>query len=161
MSTVYLNEQTFYPRKWPVFLPLVAGFATLFFMQKDQNTPPSNLYVSLGLGVSALVMWLIFKNISITISEEGIRSKNPFRTREVQWQEVQKVYLKYHHHGKSGSRHIHFELKDLRNVHFSISMFSRQALRGIAEAVVLKCKNAQVEDRLANMAEGVFPWYIL
>lgn len=149
---------TLHPRRWPAYLMAVLALILLFIPQK--NNAHAALYVAIGILVFAIVFWLFLLNARIVIDDSRLTYKTIFVTREVFWDSVSKTYIKYRHHGKSGSYYWYFENLNGRKVKFSIKLYSRKSLRSIAEAVTMKCKSADIEKRIYDMAEGQFPWYI-
>lgn len=154
-----VETTTLRSRPWPVFLLLAAGI-TMMIIVPQKTRDNLGLYFGGGFLLLALIFWWIFRKAIIVIDATGLTHKTIFFSKQVIWSNVSKTYIKYHHHGKSGSHYWHFENAAGNPVKFSINLYSRQSLRTLAEAVTMKCKNADIEKRIYNMAEGVFPWYI-
>jgi len=153
-----IEPTTLHPRRWPAMLIAAVAIAMLFVPQK--NNEHTALYIGIGILVFAVIFWAFLSHARIVIDDSILIYKTVFTTREVFWNTVTKTYLKYRHHGKSGSYYWYFENPNSRKVKFSIKLYSRKDLRTIAEAVTTKCKNAEIEKRIYDMAEGHFPWYI-
>ena len=146
------------PRRWPAILMAAIAIAILFIPQK--NNEHIAIYMAIGVFVFSVLFWIFLSKSTIVVDDSGLTYKTAFVKREVFWKGVSKTYLKYHRHGKSGSYYWNFEGPAGRKVKFSIKLYSRKDLRIIAEAVTMKCKDADIEQRIYNMAEGHFPWYI-
>ena len=147
------------PRQWGSFIPIVL-VAIVYGIVATQK--PSN-DANLVFGIVFILMFLLlflFRKTSISIDNEGITSTNAFRIKQVLWKDITKTYLKYQHHGKSGSVYWLFETGTARSFKFSTSFYSRKSLRTIAEAVITKCSGAEIQDKIIRMSEGRFPWYI-
>lgn len=153
-----IETTTLHPRKWPAALIAAIAIAVLFIPQK--NNEQAALYIAIGVFIFSILFWFFLSNAKIVIDDSGLVYKTAFATREVFWNSVSKTYIKYRHHGKSGSYYWYFENSNGRKVRFSIKLYSRKDLRAIAEAVTVKCKEAEIEKRIYDMAEGQFPWYI-
>lgn len=147
------------PRKFVFLIPLAfcIGLFIIVGMQKNLPTEVELIFL-IPLGI-LLIIWLGFRRILLTIDNEGLTYKSIFRTRQFSWNEVQKTYIKYKSHGKGGNHYWFFELANGR-FKFTTGLYSRKSLQQVAQAVLEKCNNAQVEDRILNMAEGKFPWYM-
>jgi hypothetical protein len=104
-------------------------------------------------------MYIFITNSYIELDNEGITNKNPFKTKNILWSEVTGSYFKIVHTGKSSKRMWYFEGTGKR-FRFSTNLYSRKALRSIAEALITKCPDAHIEQKIVNIAEGKFPWYI-
>jgi hypothetical protein len=154
-----IETTTLRPRLWPFFLIIAAGIL-LFFFSSQKNNSQHLIWFEIGFIVFVLVLWFLLSRANIVVDDSGLVHKNIFTTKEIAWDGVVKSYIKYRHYGKSGSYYWHFENSNGEKARFSIKLYSRSSLRVIAEAVIMKCKNADIEQRILNMAEGQFPWYI-
>lgn len=145
-------------RPWPAYLLFVVG-VTLFFLPHRNNEYIAQ-YFGDGFIAFAILMWWLIAKAKFIIDDYGITYKTIFSTKQIFWNTISKTYIKYHQHEKSGSFDWYFENLDGRVEKFSINLLSRKNIRFIAEAVVTKCRNTDIEQRIYNMAEGKFPWYI-
>ena len=147
------------PRKWPAAIPLVLALVFFIFIspQKNDYTVP---IVCVVLLLVSIFMFLILLKAQIILDDTGMTYKTLFGTKEISWQAVAKTYLRFRHHGQSGSYYWYFETPGAKKIKFSMRLYSRKSLHTIAKAVTTKCREAQIDDRIHNMAEGVFPWYI-
>lgn len=154
LETTYLR-----PRSYILLIPTLIAVGFFLFLGIQENLENNEQYFMLiPIGIMVLI-WLGYRKAQITIDNDGLTHKTIFFTKQFLWSEVIKTYIKYRHHGKSGSHYWFFELAG-RRVKFSTAFYSRKSLQKIAEAVVEKCKNAAIEERIQKMAEGRFPWYI-
>lgn len=151
--------QTLRPKKWPSLIPAVAGILLLVFFS---NQVGNTIFIASGfLFVMSLVMYLLLLRVSITLSQQGFIHKTAFRTKQVFWSHVSKTFIRYRHHGQSGSYYWYFEDPNENRMKFSVRLFSRSSLRKMAEWVVSKCYSAINDERIPRMAEGKFPWYFI
>lgn len=154
IQTTYLR-----PRGFIFLIPLVFCIALFIIVGTQTNVPKEVEFIFLIPLVILLIFWIAFRKTQITIDNEGLSYKSIFTSKQFAWGDVNKTYIKYKSHGKSGNHYWFFELINGR-FKFTTGLYSRRSLQQIAQAVMEKCKNAQVEDRILNMAEGKFPWYI-
>ena len=153
IETTVLRQRT-----WPAFLIMAIGVGILFIPVKQNNNVP--VYVSLGIIAFSIGLYFLISKSQLIVDDAGITKKNVFKTKQVAWETIAKTYLKYEQHGKSRSLYWIFEDQNGKKSKFQVDLLSRKSLRVIAEAITLKCKTANIEQRIYNMAEGEFPWYI-
>ncbi len=153
VETTFLRQKT-----WPAFLILAIGFGIGFIGIKKNETTP--FWIAVGTFIFSIVLYFLIRQTQITVDNFGITYKSLFTSKEVLWDRIKKTYLKSEHHGKSSSKYWYFETTDEKKVKFSVDLLSRGSLRTIAEAITMKCKNAEIEKRIYDMAEGQFPWYM-
>jgi c-di-AMP phosphodiesterase-like protein len=135
----------------PVLIILVVANTT----NNDNNLKiVSALMLLIPVGI-----YIFITNSYVEIDNDGITSKNPFRTRSILWKDVTNSYFKVIHTGKSSKRMWYFEHFD-KHFRFATNLYSRKSLRTIAEALIMKCPNAQIDQKIRDIAEGKFPWYI-
>ena len=154
-ETKYLH-----PRKWPALVPLAVGFGILIFSNNQENRNEYWIMASILIGFSIL-LFLAFRKARVVLDYDKLTYQTIFKKKEIRWQEVQKTFIKYHHHGKSGSRNLHFITKNGEEHNFSISLYSKNDLQQIGEAIIAKCEGADIQEKIRNMAVGIFPWYKL
>lgn len=153
IETTILRQRT-----WPAFLIMaVAVGIGVIGINKNETTP---LWIAIGVFVFSAVLYLLIRQTQITVDNFGITYKSLLSSKEVLWDRINKTYLKSEHHGKSSSKYWYFETSDGKKVKFSVDLLSRKSLRTIAEAITMKCKSADIEKRIYDMAEGQFPWYM-
>ena len=145
-------------RPWPAFLIMAIGIGIFFIPGNQKQDVP--LYVGLGIIALSIGLYLLISKTQVIIDDSGITHKTVFKTREIPWNSILKTYLKSEHHGKSRSLYSYFENPEGKKSKFTIDLLSRKSIRAIAEAVTMKCKTADIEKRIYDMAEGQFPWYI-
>ena len=153
IETTILRQRT-----WPAFLMMALGVGIFFIPGKqNQNVP---IYVGLGIVALSIGLYFLMSKSQIIVDDFGITKRTAFKTEEIPWSTIFKTYLKSEHHGKSKSLYWYFENEQGKKSKFQVDLFSRKSLRVIAEAVTMKCKTADIEQRIYDMAEGQFPWYI-
>lgn len=145
-------------RRWPAFLVMAMGIGVFFIPgNQNQNVP---MYVGLGIIALSIGLYFLISKSQVIVDDVGIAKKTVFKTKQVSWDSIAKTYLKSEHHGKSRSLYWYFEDRYGKKSKFQVDLLSRTSLRVIAEAITMKCKTADIEQRIYNMAEGQFPWYI-
>jgi hypothetical protein len=153
IETTILRQRT-----WPAFLIMALGIGIFFIPgNQKQNIP---LYVGLGFFALAIALYFFMSKTQVIVDNSGITHKTIFKTKEITWDSISKTYLKSEQHGKSRSLYWYFENPLGRKTKFSTDLLSRKSLRVIAEALTMKCKTADIDQKIYNMAEGQFPWYI-
>lgn len=145
-------------RPWPAYLVTIISIA-IFFVPEKNNLHGTALIGSIML-VFSILLWFLLSRTQIIVDDRGITHRTFFKTKKYSWTGVSKTYIKYHQHEKTGSFDWYLEYFDGRVEQFSINLLSRKSIRTIAEAVTTKCKTADIEKRIYDMAEGQFPWYI-
>jgi hypothetical protein len=150
-------EETFYARKWPSYIPAV--MALLFFVFNSNHTDNNIFFFIMLLLVMSVITYFILSRVSITLTPQGFIHKNILRTKEVFWSSVSRTFIRYRHHGKSGSYYWYFEDANENRSRFSVRSFSRPNLQRLATIVLQKCRTAVDDERIPKMAEGKFPWY--
>lgn len=153
IETTILRQRT-----WPALLVMAMGIGIIFIPGKQHQNVP--MYVGLGIIALSFALFFLISKSHIVVDDFGITKKTVFRTKEISWNNIFKTYLKSEHHGKSRSLYWYFEDQYGNKSKFQIDLLSRKSLRIIAEALTMKCKTATIEQRIYNMAEGQFPWYI-
>jgi hypothetical protein len=148
------------PTPFPVYISIATAIV-FSLVNLTMTHDPSVLIVAIVMLVAGIIIWIVLNRIEITITSEGLTYKNISSTKSVSWNEVLKSYLKFYHRGKASSYYWHFVCTDQRTVKFSVRFFRRRSLRILAEAVIANLRTAEIDERIANMAEGVFPWRIL
>ena len=149
---------TIKPRSWFFLVVLLLIMATYQFALRSVE-PNEARYILLLPALLVIIIWFLFQRTSITFGNEGIMYKTVFATRTFQWEDVTRTYLRFKHRGKSGNMQWRFDLFEKRH-HISISFYRRKELQLLAEAVVEKCRQAEIDPRITGMATGKFPWYI-
>jgi hypothetical protein len=145
-------------RPWPAFLVLAIGIGIFFIPGNQKQQVP--LYIGVGFIVLSILIFILISKSDITVDDTGITHKNLFKTTEITWTSISRTYLKSEHHGKSRRLYWYFEDLQGRKSKFQVDLLSRKNLRVLAEAITMKCKSADIEKRIYDMAEGQFPWYI-
>jgi c-di-AMP phosphodiesterase-like protein len=153
IQTTYLR-----PRSGIILLTLIPIIILIAVANTTNND--NNLKVASALMLLIPIgLYIFITNSYVEFDNESITSKNPFRTRNILWKDVTRSYMKVIHTGKSSKRMWYFENYNKR-FRFATNLYSRKALRTIAEALVTKCPGAEIDQRIKDIAEGKFPWYI-
>ncbi|HWJ91662.1 MAG TPA: hypothetical protein VNR87_11160 [Flavisolibacter sp.] len=150
-------EETFYARKWPSYIPAV--MALLFFIFNSNQRDNSIFFFTMLMLIISLISYFVLSRVSITLTPQGFVHRNIFRTKEVFWSNVSRTFIRYRHHGKSGSYYWYFQDPNENSTRFSVRSFSRTNLQRLAGTVIQRCRAAVDDERIAKMAEGKFPWY--
>jgi hypothetical protein len=153
------GEKVLHARNWPALIPLVLAVIIFIFFSPQHND--ATMIVVCGfLVLAALFMRILLASVRIIMDDSGLNHKTLFRSRTVAWKNISKTYLRYRHHGKSGGHYWFFEDADEKRLRFPLRLFSRRSLQELAAFTVAKRKEAIFDERILNMAEGRFPWYI-
>ena len=118
------------------------------------------MYVGIGIIALSIGLYFLISKSQVIVGDFGITRKTVFKNKEISWDSISKTYLKSEHHGKSRSLYWYFEDNTGKKSKIQVDLLSRKSLRVIAEALTMKCKTADIEQRIYDMAEGQFPWYI-
>lgn len=132
-------------------------------------------YVAIAVSDWATHVWLVGILISLVplgiffyhwksqvmFDNEGITARTPFQETTIRWNDIKRSYIEKTFTGRSSKRYWYFEREKGKGVSFAIGLYSRRALRDVAEALVTKCPKADIESRIINISQGKFPWYIL
>lgn len=145
-------------RTWPAFL--VLAFAIGFFFIPDKENNHVVQYIALGLAVFAGLLWYFISRTRVIINDSGIIYQTAFSSREILWQNIEKSYIKSRQQGESRSTFWFFEATGGQKLKFSIDLHSRKNLRAIAQALTMQSKQADIEKKIYDIAEGHFPWYM-
>jgi len=155
IQTTYLK-----PRTWTKYLFLLTPTTLLVLYFVLDRKDDVLLYIALGsLSIFVVSAWLLNK-VHVMLDNYGITYKSAFFSRNIEWHEVTSSYFRMRHTGKSTKRLWYFENITGKSIHFSTSMFSRASLQTIAECLVGKCPDAAIDQKIRDIAEGKFPWYI-
>jgi hypothetical protein len=153
IETTVLRQRT-----WPALLIMAMGIGIFFIPGNQKQDVP--MYIGIGIIALSVGLYFLISKSQIIVDDTGITKKTVFKTKEMPWGSISKTNLKSEHHGKSRSLHWYFEDHHGKKTKFQIDLLSRKNLRIIAEAITMKCKTADIEKRIYDMAEGQFPWYI-
>jgi hypothetical protein len=154
VQTTYLR-----PRSGIILLTLVPILMVMFLSDRA-NIDSTLKWIYASMLLVPVGMYIFITNTYIELDNEGITHKNPCRTKTILWSKVARSYFKIVSTGKSSKRMWYFEGNNKERLRFTTRLYSRKALRSIAEALVIKCPEARIEQKIINIAEGEFPWYI-
>lgn len=147
------------PRLTMLYIGAGSGLLIFFILRNNMDTGQLD-WIILFIAGFCLLLWFLLRKTELRIDNDGLTHKTFFSTRQARWEEVAKTYIKYEHRGKSGRYYWNFIMTGGKDLKFSSSLYSRQSLRQIAEAVTTKCDKAEIQDRIYQMAQGRFPWYM-
>lgn len=153
IETTVLRQRT-----WPAFMMMALGVGILFIPGNQRQNVP--MYVGLGIIAFSIGLYFLISKSQVIVDDFGITRKTAIKTREISWDSIFKTYLKSEHHGKSRSLYWYFEDQYGKKSKIQVDLFSRKSLRVLAEAITMKCKTADIDQKIYNMAEGQFPWYM-
>jgi hypothetical protein len=153
IQTTYLR-----PRSGIMLIMLAAVLIFVIIANNAQNDAITKIGSALLLLVP-IGFYIFITNSYVELNNDGITAKNPFKTKSIEWKDVTRSYFRVIHTGKSSKRMWYFE-NDSRSFHFATNLYSRNSLKAIAEALIAKCPGAEIEQKIRNIAEGRFPWYI-
>jgi len=140
-----------------IFLLFPIAMGVIYFSEEGEK---QEVFIAVAIMSAVfLIIYFLLNKSYIMIDDHGITAKNVLREKSIDWKDIRRSYFKIIHTGKSSKRMWYFEgeRSDLR---FSSNLYSRQSLKTIAEALVGKCPGAEIDDKIRNIAEGKFPWYI-
>jgi hypothetical protein len=110
--------------------------------------------------LTTFIFYKMYKN-GLVLDQTAIRYTHPFRkTTVIPWVEVHSAAMEVHYHGHGASRHLIIRGMNNSQVSLQTGFYSRHSLQLISEILVAKAPQADISDRVKNMAEGRFPWYI-
>ncbi len=155
IQTTYLKPRS----GW--ILAALLPVAVFAFISTEVNGDEPLLKIMFGIFLTIPVGMYVFSMRSfVQIDNDGITHKTPFKQKSFLWKEVTQSYFRIRYTGKSTQRLWVFKNAAEQTFHFSVGMYSRSSLQSIAEAVVNKCANAELDPNIRKFAEGKFPWHI-
>lgn len=162
ITKIPIRENTFKPRK-NNFLYLALFFAIGIFVGDAVHSTElfaGAFSLTLVFGIIGLLFLLFtFKN-ELTISDSGITSKNLFKAKELNWQQIQAISFQFVWHGKSGHHELMFlTANSKQNIIIVANYYNRSQLKEIAQLIITKYQG-NISPKITQMAEGIFPWYL-
>lgn len=147
---LYVQTATIQPRKWQALVPLALSIIIFIAAQKSRTV---FLYFVGGFTVliSLLLLWFLQKT-KIIIDDQGITMHTKISTREFLWKDIISSHVSQHFNGKRRVSYWNFETAENKKLSFATSQYARADLKTIAEAVVAKCKHAQIDGSVVLMA---------
>src|SRR3569832_751733 len=113
IETTVLRQRT-----WPAFLITVIGVGVLFIPPKQ--TPNIPVYVGLGIIALSIGLYLLISKSQLIVDDAGITKKTVLKTKQVNWENIAKTYLKREQHGKSSSLYWVFEDQNGKKAKFHV-----------------------------------------
>lgn len=104
--------------------------------------------------------YFVMSRIQIHIDNDGIVLKTLLSINSMEWKHVKSSKLSFEVHAHSGDIKWIIANENGEGLRISPTYFSRKDNQFIAEALLAKCKCANISDKITNMAAGRFPWYI-
>ena len=148
-------------RKSPLFIAAMVFFFFVLILIDRTDLISMKTYLGLvGLVLFSLLYYLLGK-VKIILDNPGISFQYPLKKDvHIPWPEIIKSKLQWDFDMHGGNAYWTFSLLAGKTTGFSPSFYSRKSLRLIAEALIIKCPNAQFDKRILKMSEGKFPWYL-
>jgi hypothetical protein len=148
-------------RKMPLYV--IAAILVLFgyiLIDTGKLNDTANL-VAGGIVLAILLLFYFSSKLNLVIDNDGITQERFFgKVMELPWTNIKTSSLAWHFHGHGANLLWEFTCYEGKNFSITPTYYSRKDVRLLAEAVVLKCKQAVIDKRIINMANGKFPWYI-
>lgn len=162
MSKIPIGENIFKPRK-NLFLLMALVFTVCVFVGDAVHSTKlfaASFSLALLFGIiGALFFFFTFKN-ELTISDDGIKHKALFNTKELYWTDIISIAHRFVWHGKSGHHELEFtSINSKKSISVVTNYYQRNQLREIASLIIQKA-NCKVAEKLVKMSEGIFPWYV-
>lgn len=155
IETKYLK-----PRSGFLLIGLLPLGVLLYVATQTNGDDKQLMLVFSLIALIPLAMFFFHAKSYVVIDNDGITHKTPFRQRTISWNDVTRSYFKIRHTGKSSQRLWYFENVIGKGLSFTTGLYSRRSLQAIAEALLTKRPDAEIEQKIRNIAEGKFPWYI-
>jgi c-di-AMP phosphodiesterase-like protein len=146
------------PRSGIILLALLPVLV-LVIVANPVNNDSALKIASVLMLLIPVCIYIFVTNSYVEFDNDGITHRTPFKTRIIRWKDVTRSYMKVIHTGKSAKRMWYLE-NDKEQFRFATNLYSRRSLRSIAEALLQKAPQAAIEQRIRDIAEGKFPWYI-
>lgn len=145
-----------------VFLFFVLAVLLLFTMAiVDKANISLDDYLCLAFLIILVVFFTYLPTLTqLEIYNEGFTKKELFKTREFFWEDVQSAELDWHFHMHGVNLFMKFRFYNGKDYLFPLTFYSRKNIQILCEAIVSACPDAKISDKIKNMAEGKFPWYI-
>jgi hypothetical protein len=158
MLPVQYEEIT--PRKWPILI-IFCLCCLPFILAKfsGEHIRGIDWFIAGSLVLTLLIYYMGMK-LKIVLDNDGFEIHNIFRKQRLNWLEIRQSKLSFEIEAHSGDIKWVFRTAEGREYSFSPSYFSRYSIQKIAEALIRKSPSALISDKIRNIAEGKFPWYI-
>lgn len=157
----FITRQEITIRKGPLYF-IAAVFMSFLLILHEQGkvNDGASIAAAIGLAIFGIIYYMLSKN-KLVVDNDGLIHCLFFgKQKSMLWQDVKSSRLSWHFHGHGANIEWAIEPFSGRNISFQPSFYNRKNLRIIAEALVDKCPNAVIDQRIKKMAEGKFPWYI-
>lgn len=120
------------------------------------------LYYLFGYVTVFVVLWLVvLSRLKICIDSDVITMETIIRKEQIFWKDIKESRLGWEIEGPHGaSLNWIFQAFDGRKLEIRLGFYSRKNLMTLSQQVIEKAKNAKISDKIYQMAEGQFPWYL-
>ena len=141
-----------------LFLELVAIFLIL---NKDDRIIFQDYILIIAILIIPMSAVFIYKYSVLKIDASGLE-KRSFKTRvSFKWQEIKRADVEIHTNFFPNTHRHAIKLKSgNKELIILLTDYSRKKVKILCEAIVSTCPDANISDKIRNMAEGKFPWYI-
>ncbi len=156
-----IQRQEFTIRKWPLYFVVAVYILLLFILNNTGKLDEEKfLVISAGLAFLLLLYFLLTKNKLIIDNDEITQQLFFGKPKVLKWKEIKFSYLNWHFDGHTADLSWSFIDFSGKAINIQTSSYSRKKIKLIAEAVIEKCPQAFIDNRLKNITAGKFPWYI-
>jgi len=144
---------------WLIFLLLGVPFLLIII----EN--PDNKASQLFLVISFLFFFLLYittRYINIYIDHEKMIISNLVGKKTVLWKDISISTVYWTVEGiHTASLNWTFETKDQKTVEVKLGYYSRADMIVLANHLIEKSKEATISEKIFQMSEGKFPWYLI
>lgn len=147
-------------KKAPLLIFLVPLLFLTALQVYLQYTTILLLIGSFFLLLGVLFYYLLGKR-KIIIDSNGITNQLLFdKEQHIPWQEISNSAVDWHNYIIYSSTEWEFNNKSGTALSITLYNYSGKDLQLIAEMLLSKCPNAKVDQKIRDLADGKFPWYI-
>jgi len=117
-------------------------------------------YFIVGSIIFVNLFYFVVSRLKIILDDEGFEIHYLIRKDRIRWDSIIKSKISFEVEGHSGDVKWIFQTKEEKTYSFSPSFYSRTNIQKIAEILVEKSLQADISNKVKQMAKGKFPWYI-
>ncbi len=147
-------------RRWPILILFaIAGlpFCIAYLMNPQDK---ALLYFAFGVAFLCVCFALIITRLKIFLDNDLLRIEMLFKKQEVFWRDIVASKLSWQiEGGHTASLNWMLQTKNAK-IEIGLGYYARKDMKIIAQQLIDKAKEAEIEDKIYAMAEGRFPWYI-
>jgi len=156
-----LAHQTLQARFLPVFFVFVCiSSLYIFAIFKQDKLNQTNVIVLIALILFAILLSFLPRISRIEIDNDGFVKYLFKGKRNIKWSEINKVYTEWQFHGHGASLHLCFNFTNGTNYNLPLTFYSRKSMKILCESIVSACPQADISQKVKNMASDNFPWYL-